>query len=228
MKVCVSDDYELGFEYSVPFAGFYSCRSGNPLMLGQHSEKKLLKSGHSLGAYLQNSGSDHWPKGCPSGYSQHIATVENSCEIDYCVVADAFSNHGLPPLRQPPYMDIPAEGFEDSLSYSISDDGLTWEIMEPSDSDGPSARGSNPDDPDSNSSSKDEGLSKGAVAGISIVATVACIVVASVAIVKYRQRRSLYRPLARSTTMGSRERTIQSTGSQYGTSSSSTTVLVET
>jgi hypothetical protein len=48
--------------------------------------------------------------------------------------------------------------------------------------------------PDSNQSD-DSGLSKGSVAGISILATVACIVAASVAIVKYRKYRSQYRPL---------------------------------
>jgi hypothetical protein len=45
------------------------------------------------------SGSEHWPKGCPNGYSQHIATVENGCEIDFCVKAGAFSTSGLPPVR---------------------------------------------------------------------------------------------------------------------------------
>jgi len=27
----VSDDYELGFQQSVPFGGFFSCSAGNPL-----------------------------------------------------------------------------------------------------------------------------------------------------------------------------------------------------
>lgn len=31
MQVCVSDDYELGFQLSVPFGGFFSCSAGNPL-----------------------------------------------------------------------------------------------------------------------------------------------------------------------------------------------------
>ena len=31
MQVCVSDDYELGFQQSVPFGGFFSCSAGNPL-----------------------------------------------------------------------------------------------------------------------------------------------------------------------------------------------------
>lgn len=31
MHVCVSDDYELGYQESVPFGGFFSCNAGNPL-----------------------------------------------------------------------------------------------------------------------------------------------------------------------------------------------------
>ena len=31
MQICVSDDYELGFQQSVPFGGFFSCNTGNPL-----------------------------------------------------------------------------------------------------------------------------------------------------------------------------------------------------
>ena len=33
MYVCISDDNELGFRYSVPFGGFFSCQAGNPLTL---------------------------------------------------------------------------------------------------------------------------------------------------------------------------------------------------
>ena len=31
MQVCVGDDYELGYQQSVPFGGFFSCKAGNPL-----------------------------------------------------------------------------------------------------------------------------------------------------------------------------------------------------
>jgi hypothetical protein len=49
--------------------------------------------------------------------------VENGCEIDFCVKAGAFSTSGLPPVRQPPFMQISTDGLADSLSYSISADG---------------------------------------------------------------------------------------------------------
>jgi hypothetical protein len=54
--------------------------------------------------------------------------VENGCEIDFCVKAGAFSTSGLPPVRQPPFMQISIDGLADSLSYSISADGQTWKI----------------------------------------------------------------------------------------------------
>lgn len=40
MTVCVSDDYELGFQHSVPFGGFFSCQYGNPLAAGKLSYKR--------------------------------------------------------------------------------------------------------------------------------------------------------------------------------------------
>ena len=37
MQVCVSDDYELGYQQSVPFGGFFSCNAGNPLGVAKSS-----------------------------------------------------------------------------------------------------------------------------------------------------------------------------------------------
>ena len=37
MQVCVSDDYELGYQQSVPFGGFFSCNAGNPLGIKKSS-----------------------------------------------------------------------------------------------------------------------------------------------------------------------------------------------
>lgn len=226
MKVCVSDDYELGYEFSVPFAGFYSCKSGNPLMIGSKSDSNSLKSTHTLNSYLTLSESGQWPKGCPNGYSQHLATVENSCEINYCVKADAFSPRGLPPVRQPPFMEIPAEGFTDSSSYSISDDGLIWKIMTPEEADTGKNAGTSSSDSDS---SENPGLSKGVVAGISIIATIACIVAASAIIVKYRKYKSLYRPLKMSVPLYREKTTNSPSRVQYGSQNEhQTEILVET
>ena len=43
MYVCISDDYELGAQYSIPFGGFMSCSAGNPLAMT--SRKGIMKIG---------------------------------------------------------------------------------------------------------------------------------------------------------------------------------------
>ena len=60
-----------------------------------------------------------------------------------------------------------------------------------------------------------QGFQKGAVAGISIVATVLCIVCASIIIVKYRKYKTLYKPLQVSARLNG-ERTVYSS-TRYGT-----------
>ncbi|KAK3101679.1 hypothetical protein FSP39_005408 [Pinctada imbricata] len=84
---------------------------------------------HSLGSYLQSAAPNFWPKGCPNGYSSHLATVEHSCEINYCVKSHAFSGHGLPPLRRPPFIELPSDAYIDMgtvYNFEISQDGDTW------------------------------------------------------------------------------------------------------
>jgi len=86
LKVCVSEEYELGYVYSVPFAGFFSCRQGNPL-------NPKLYSGKEPDPYLH---------GCPDGFSQHTAVIEDGCEINYCTgYGKEYSNVDivLPPFR---------------------------------------------------------------------------------------------------------------------------------
>uniref|UniRef100_A0A646QF49 Macrophage-expressed 1 protein n=1 Tax=Hemiscolopendra marginata TaxID=943146 RepID=A0A646QF49_9MYRI len=85
LKICASDDYELGGKYQVPFAGFFSCSEGNPLV---------------------TSGRKPFTQGCPGGYSQHVATIENYCEIHYCVKANAFGGLGQITVIRPPFTDI--------------------------------------------------------------------------------------------------------------------------
>ncbi|XP_062598316.1 macrophage-expressed gene 1 protein-like [Saccostrea cucullata] len=110
MKICVSDDYELGFRYSVPFAGLFSCRAGNPLNLNQEAFSKNREP-FPLFSYLKSSSPQFWPRGCPRGYSMQLANIENSCEINYCLKAHSFVKKGLPPLRRPPFMELPGDAY---------------------------------------------------------------------------------------------------------------------
>lgn len=98
MYVCISDDYELGAKYSLPFGGFISCSAGNPLAMT--SRKGLAKV--SMG-----SGPSAMPKHCPHGYSQHLAVIDEDCEITYCTKTNSLSSQGLPTIRRPPFHQKP-------------------------------------------------------------------------------------------------------------------------
>lgn len=91
LKVCVSQDYELGSKFSVPFGGFFSCVIGNPLVASASSKE--------LGA--------PFPKKCPGGFSQHLALISDGCQVSYCVKAGLFAGLSLPPARLPPYTQPP-------------------------------------------------------------------------------------------------------------------------
>ncbi len=97
LDVCVSDEYEIGYEYSVPFGGFFSCKVGNPL---------ASKSGISSGTH---------PTHCPKTYSQVLATVDEGCEIKYC--AKLKSDYAIKPPRLPPFHSKP--GLKLNLTQSM-------------------------------------------------------------------------------------------------------------
>lgn len=91
LKVCVSQDYELGYKFSVPFGGFFSCAVGNPLVDSTISR--------DLGAPAL--------KKCPGGFSQHLAFISDGCQVSYCVKSGLFTGGSLPPARLPPYTRPP-------------------------------------------------------------------------------------------------------------------------
>ena len=99
--ICVSDDYELGYGLSIPFAGFESCSAGNPLATKSSSGELKM----NLGVLKVDPSS--WPHRCPTGYTQHLASMEQSCEINYCVKAGTLGENGLPPVKLPPYRKYP-------------------------------------------------------------------------------------------------------------------------
>lgn len=91
LKVCASLDYELGYRFSVPFGGFFSCAVGNPLVDSATSK--------DLGAPSLRK--------CPGGFSQHLALISDGCQVSYCVKAGLFTGGSLPPVRLPPYTRPP-------------------------------------------------------------------------------------------------------------------------
>ncbi|KAA0713940.1 Macrophage-expressed gene 1 protein [Triplophysa tibetana] len=81
MMVCLSNDYETGTRFSVPFGGLFSCQSSNPLAEGQSR--------------------------CPPQFSQHLAAVSDGCQILYCVQSAVFNSGQLKPVRLPPFTNPP-------------------------------------------------------------------------------------------------------------------------
>ena len=102
LRICISDDYELGAKSSLPFGGFYSCEQGNPLVDGKFN------------------------KSCPKGFSNHLATIDNDCEIKYCIRAGLVSELKFPTVHLPPFFEIPAENIEEPANYFISHDLESW------------------------------------------------------------------------------------------------------
>lgn len=103
LKVCVSSDYEMGSCSAVPFGGFFSCQSGNPLA-------GLLK-GQSPGVlqdFFYQDSLTKFPMKCPVGYSQHKAFLSDGCQILYCLQAGTLFGQQLAPVKLPPFLRTPS------------------------------------------------------------------------------------------------------------------------
>ncbi|KAM6274305.1 macrophage-expressed gene 1 protein [Porphyrio hochstetteri] len=110
LRVCVSQDYEGGSQYMVPFGGFFSCQAGNPLV-GQH----------------QGTAEDPHAKSCPPGFSQHLALISDSCQVEYCIQAGLFTGGSLPPARLPPFTQPPTNlPAINTVLVSSGDGDGTW------------------------------------------------------------------------------------------------------
>ncbi|XP_065192531.1 LOW QUALITY PROTEIN: macrophage-expressed gene 1 protein-like [Sycon ciliatum] len=126
MKVCVSDNYEQGIASSVPFAGFFSCHIGNPLSL--ISTPAAEKAGISAVGYGLLIGEESWPHHCPHGYAQHLASIDESCAVEYCVKSHAFDRPSRLLLKRPPYgkaYPMPQNNTVE-LNFITGPSGKTW------------------------------------------------------------------------------------------------------
>ncbi|KAH9492027.1 Macrophage-expressed protein 1 protein [Bulinus truncatus] len=114
--ICLSDDFEQSKALSVPFGGFFSCKAGNPLAT-RASYPVGTDAKNSLRSYLEklSDASSAYMMGCPEGYSQHLATVDVGCSINYCVKTGALNIQQLPPIKRPPFMAKPAFVSKDDL-----------------------------------------------------------------------------------------------------------------
>ncbi|XP_046500527.1 macrophage-expressed gene 1 protein [Equus quagga] len=176
LKVCASQDFELGYRFSVPFGGFFSCAVGNPLVDSAISR--------DIGAPSL--------KKCPGGFSQHLAVISDGCQVSYCVKAGLFTGGSLPPVRLPPYSRPPlmsqaatntviVTNIETASSWIKDSQTQQWRLGEPL---------------ELRRAMKvihgnDSGLSGGAAAGITVGVTAALAAVITLAIYgtrKYKKR----------------------------------------
>lgn len=175
LKVCVSQDYEIGYKFSVPFGGFFSCVVGNPLV-------KSSVSGHMAPSL----------KKCPGGFSQHLAFISDGCQVSYCVKAGIFTGGSLPPARLPPFTRPPllsqaatntvvVTNSESARSWIKDSQTHQWRLGEPMEL----RRAMKVIHGDSN------GLSGGAAAGITVAVTTVLAAVIALAIYgtrKYKRK----------------------------------------
>ncbi|CAH8653395.1 unnamed protein product [Heterobilharzia americana] len=150
MRICLSSDRELAGKHSLPFGGFYSCYSGNPLTdlitnnqtssgdgtsksaslpdwfksqqqakfsPNNNSQQKRLSTSPTSreesiipfsGKSTQNDYSQlfaiFWPKRCPTGYTAHLASMEDICQVNYCVQANLLQEQRKRQLKRPPFV----------------------------------------------------------------------------------------------------------------------------
>ncbi|KAF7662344.1 hypothetical protein LDENG_00238660 [Lucifuga dentata] len=95
--ICVSNDFEVGTRYSVPFGGLFSCESSNPLAGDQRR--------------------------CPPKFSQHLATVSDGCEILYCVQSGLFTGGQLLPVHLPPFTQPPIVSMQSTNTVMVMTEG---------------------------------------------------------------------------------------------------------
>ncbi|XP_050974155.1 macrophage-expressed gene 1 protein-like [Labeo rohita] len=101
MRICLSNDYEAGTVSSVPFGGFFSCKTGNPLASYQYR--------------------------CPPQYSQHLAAISDGCQILYCVQSGEFTGGQLKPIHLPPFTRPPLFNMMATNTVAVMTEGdLTW------------------------------------------------------------------------------------------------------
>ncbi|XP_052460075.1 macrophage-expressed gene 1 protein-like [Carassius gibelio] len=164
MMVCLSNDYEAGTRFSVPFAGFFSCQSVNPLANGQNR--------------------------CPPQFSQHLASISDGCQILYCVQSGVFTGGQLMPIRLPPFTRPPMVSMIATNTVAVMTEGdrswvrvgqtKMWRLAKPGEINQMASMFDT-------SSSKMSGGEKAGVA-IGVMVLVALVVVGTVFIMKRRKR----------------------------------------
>ena len=194
LSICVSDDYEQALQDALPFAGLFSCKSGNPLALQEFTFLRASGGQNTLLKYLENDGQSTWPHECPLDFSQHLATVDNGCQVNYCIRTGALTPRALPKIKSPPFLTLPHDILQEETEYSFSDDGATWTTMEDiTDTataiDKPRLGSTQASIADNTDMPQAKPMSTGVVAGISIGGTLTAVLGIIAAVMVFKKRR---------------------------------------
>ncbi|XP_072537053.1 macrophage-expressed gene 1 protein-like [Salminus brasiliensis] len=156
-KICLSNDYETATRFSVPFGGFFSCQSTN-----------LLAGGQSR---------------CPPQFSQHLVTINDGCQILFCVQSGIFTGGELLPIHLPPFTRPPVISMIATNTVAVMTEGdrawvrvkdtKMWRTAKPEDI----AKMSQIFDDSPQSAGKKTGIAFGVLALIALLVAVAVLVV---------------------------------------------------
>jgi hypothetical protein len=192
MDVCISDDFEMGEAYSVPFGGFFSCMTGNPLAadgvspVGLNENKEPAPN--SLRAFMEvQSGPGNYPSRCPEGYSQHLATNDLGCSIHYCVKTGALSGPNIPPIKRPPFVSEPALLMEEQDELVMFNYVTQMWVKNEKAKEMQDKLRNDPTDSGGNSGSE---ITPGVSAAISVCSTLVVVAIVSLIIEVSRRRRA--------------------------------------
>ncbi|KAF1389261.1 hypothetical protein PFLUV_G00071610 [Perca fluviatilis] len=168
--ICVSNDYETGSRYAVPFGGLFSCQSNNPLAGNQRR--------------------------CPPKFSQHLASVSDGCEILYCVQSGLFTGGQLLPIHLPPFTKPPLVSMQSTNTVMVMTEGdkswvrvgqtKAWKLAQPEEIQA-MLRKINPE-----SSQMSSGEKAGVAFGV--MGMMVLVVIAAVLLVKRKRRPSGFLP----------------------------------
>ena len=192
LVICVSDDYHQELKHSLPFAGFFSCISGNPLSLhSPYSFKSDFGNTHSMMSYMMKQGPSSWPRKCPIGFSEHLAVVDNACQIYYCIKTGSLKHQDLPKIKRPPFMELPEDIYHlDEAGYVFNDDGTVWMSIEEAENSGLTAlKPTGSDSSNQNVSDEKGSMSATHTALIAVVSTLVCVIIVIVVGAVYKKRK---------------------------------------
>ncbi|MBN3323527.1 MPEG1 protein, partial [Atractosteus spatula] len=126
LGVCVSSDYEMGGINAVPFGGFFSCKTGNPLAGHLNTQAPGIQQ-----YFFYRDSPTSYAMKCPLGMSQHQAFLSDGCQVMYCIQAGELFAGRLPPIQLPPFHHAPLFNFTSPEVRTLHSEGnRTW-VKEP-------------------------------------------------------------------------------------------------